>query len=298
MSINGKRALITGIQGFTGHYMAAELSAAGYRVFGLGSQPSNDLDYFQVYLLDIDGLTSIIKQVEPHIVVHLAAIAFVGHGNPAAFYDVNVVGTRNLLAALSTVADNIESVLLASSANVYGNTQAGMLSETTIVNPANDYAVSKLAMEYMAKLWSEKLPIIIVRPFNYTGVGQSDNFLLPKIVSHFKRKASEIELGNLDVWRDFTDVRALVKAYLGLLLAKPIGETVNVCSGRTHSLREVINLCEKITSHSLSIHVNPAFVRANEVKTLCGDSTKLQSIVDGWNTPPLEETLRWMLEVK
>ncbi|CNF03648.1 GDP-mannose 4,6-dehydratase [Yersinia frederiksenii] len=298
MSINGKRALITGIQGFTGHYMAAELSAAGYRVFGLGSQPSNDLDYFQVDLLDIDGLTSIIKQVEPHIVVHLAAIAFVGHGNPAAFYDVNVVGTRNLLAALSTVADNIESVLLASSANVYGNTQAGMLSETTIVNPANDYAVSKLAMEYMAKLWSEKLPIIIVRPFNYTGVGQSDNFLLPKIVSHFKRKASEIELGNLDVWRDFTDVRALVKAYLGLLLAKPIGETVNVCSGRTHSLREVINLCEIITSHSLSIHVNPAFVRANEVKTLCGDSTKLQSIVDGWNTPPLEETLRWMLEDK
>lgn len=298
MAINGKRALITGIQGFTGHYMAAELSAAGYRVFGLGSQPSNDLDYFQVDLLDIDGLTSVIKQVKPQVIVHLAAIAFVGHGKPAAFYDVNVVGTRNLLAALSTVADNIESVLLASSANVYGNTQAGMLSETTIVNPANDYAVSKLAMEYMAKLWSEKLPIIIVRPFNYTGVGQSDNFLLPKIVSHFKRKASEIELGNLDVWRDFTDVRALVKAYLGLLLAKPIGETVNVCSGRTHSLREVINLCEKITSHSLSIHVNPAFVRANEVKTLCGDATKLQSIVDGWNTPPLEETLRWMLEAK
>ncbi|AHM73234.1 GDP-mannose 4,6-dehydratase [Yersinia hibernica] len=298
MTMNGKRALITGIQGFTGHYMAAELSAAGYRVFGLGSQPSNDLDYFQVDLLDIDGLTSVIEKVKPHLVVHLAAIAFVGHGNPAAFYDVNIVGTRNLLAALSVVADNIEAVLLASSANVYGNSQAGILSEETAANPANDYAVSKLAMEYMAKLWSEKLPIIIVRPFNYTGVGQSDNFLLPKIVSHFKRKASEIELGNLDVWRDFTDVRALAKAYLGLLLAKPIGETVNVCSGRTYSLREVVSLCEKITSHNLSIHVNPAFVRANEVKTLCGDSRKLQRIVDGWNTPPLEDTLRWMLETK
>lgn len=249
-------------------------------------------------LLDIDGLTSVIEKVKPHLVVHLAAIAFVGHGNPAAFYDVNIVGTRNLLAALSVVADNIEAVLLASSANVYGNSQAGILSEETAANPANDYAVSKLAMEYMAKLWSEKLPIIIVRPFNYTGVGQSDNFLLPKIVSHFKRKASEIELGNLDVWRDFTDVRALAKAYLGLLLAKPIGETVNVCSGRTYSLREVVSLCEKITSHNLSIHVNPAFVRANEVKTLCGDSRKLQRIVDGWNTPPLEDTLRWMLETK
>ncbi|CNI92842.1 MULTISPECIES: GDP-mannose 4,6-dehydratase [Yersinia] len=296
MIMNGKRALITGIQGFTGHYMAAELSAAGYRVYGLGSQPSNDLDYFQVDLMDVDGLTSVIEQVKPQVVVHLAAIAFVGHGNPAAFYDVNIVGTRNLLAAISAAANSIEAVLLASSANVYGNTQAGMLSETAVVNPANDYAVSKLAMEYMAKLWSEKLPIIIARPFNYTGVGQTDNFLLPKIVSHFKRKANEIELGNLDVWRDFTDVRALVKAYLGLLLAKPIGEIVNVCSGRTYSLREVINICEEITSHNLTIHVNPAFVRANEVKTLCGDSSKLQSIVDGWNTPPLEETLRWMLE--
>lgn len=298
MAINGKRALITGIQGFTGHYMAVELSAAGYRVFGLGSQPSNEVDYFQADLLDLSALSSIVEQVKPHLVVHLAAIAFVGHGDAAAFYDVNVVGTRNLLVALSSVANNIEAVLLASSANVYGNSQAGVLSETAVVNPANDYAVSKLAMEYMAKLWSEELPIIIVRPFNYTGVGQNDNFLLPKIVSHFKRRVNEIELGNLDVWRDFTDVRALVKAYLGLLIAKPIGEVVNVCSGKTYSLRGVIALCEKITSHQLTIRVNPNFVRANEVKNLCGDSNKLQGIVDGWNTPPLEETLRWMLDEK
>lgn len=298
MKLNGKRALITGIQGFTGHYMAAELSAAGYRVFGLGSQPSVEPDYFQVDLLDEEKLNVIVEQVKPHLVVHLAAIAFIGHGNPAAFYDVNVVGTRNLLAALSTVANHIEAVLLASSANVYGNTQEGVLSETSAVNPANDYAVSKLAMEYMANLWSEKLPIIIARPFNYTGVGQSANFLLPKIVAHFRRKASEIELGNLDVWRDFTDVRALVKAYLGLLIARPIGETVNVCSGSAYSLREIIGLCEKITQHNISIRVNPDFIRANEVKMLCGNAGKLHSIVKDWKTPPLEQTLRWMLEDK
>ncbi|WP_145514995.1 GDP-mannose 4,6-dehydratase [Yersinia massiliensis] len=298
MEFNGKRALITGIQGFTGHYMAAELSAAGYRVFGLGSQPSTKSDYFQVDLLDAKRLNAIAEQVKPHLVVHLAAIAFIGHGDPAAFYNVNVVGTRNLLVALNTVADNIEAVLLASSANVYGNTQEGVLSEASAVNPANDYAVSKLAMEYMANLWTEKLPIIIARPFNYTGVGQSEDFLLPKIVSHFRHKASEIELGNLDVWRDFTDVRALVKAYLGLLIAKPIGETVNVCTGKTYSLREVIALCEAITLHNISIRVNPAFVRANEVKMLCGNASKLRSIVKGWNAPPLETTLQWMLEDK
>ncbi|MCB5306749.1 GDP-mannose 4,6-dehydratase [Yersinia massiliensis] len=298
MEFNGKRALITGIQGFTGHYMAAELSAAGYRVFGLGSQPSTKSDYFQVDLLDAKRLNAIVEQVKPHLVVHLAAIAFIGHGDPAAFYNVNVVGTRNLLVALNTVADNIEAVLLASSANVYGNTQEGVLSEASAVNPANDYAVSKLAMEYMANLWTEKLPIIIARPFNYTGVGQSEDFLLPKIVSHFRHKASEIELGNLDVWRDFTDVRALVKAYLGLLIAKPIGETVNVCTGKTYSLREVIALCEAITLHNISIRVNPAFIRANEVKMLCGNASKLRSIVKGWNAPPLEKTLQWMLEDK
>lgn len=292
----GKRALITGINGFTGQYMAAELSAAGFRVFGIGSMPSEEADYSQVDLLDLDALTKAVEQIAPDVVVHLAAIAFVGHGDVNAFYNVNLLGTRNLLQALHSSGRQLDAVLLASSANVYGNSTEGTLSENTQVNPANDYAVSKLAMEYMASLWVDKLPIIIARPFNYTGVGQADNFLLPKIVKHFKRRASTLELGNIDVWRDFTDVRALCRAYLGLLEIKPVGETVNVCSGKVYSIRDVINLCEKITSHSLTISVNPAFVRANEVKTLCGDATKLRSIIGAWDTPALEETLRWMLE--
>ncbi|MFA2151318.1 GDP-mannose 4,6-dehydratase, partial [Escherichia coli] len=100
----------------------------------------------------------------------------------------------------------------------------------------------------------------------------ADNFLLPKIVKHFKAKAPVIELGNIDVWRDFTDVRALSQAYVKLLQAKPTGEVINICSGRTYSLRKIIELCEKITGHHLEIQVNQAFVRANEVKTLSGDT--------------------------
>ncbi|WP_137984288.1 GDP-mannose 4,6-dehydratase, partial [Pseudomonas viridiflava] len=92
-------------------------------------------------------------------------------------------------------------------------------------------------------LWHARLPLVITRPFNYTGVGQAENFLLPKIVSHFTQRESTIELGNLDVWRDFSDVRAVTSAYRGLLEARPLGKTLNVCSGVTHSLREVIEMC-------------------------------------------------------
>ncbi len=295
MSIAGKRALITGIHGFTGRYMAAELTAQGCEVVGLGSNPSDEANYYQADLTDLVGLSKLLADLQPDIVVHLAALAFVGHGAADAFYQVNLIGTRNLLEAIANCGKAPESVLLASSANVYGNASEGLLDESTTPAPANDYAVSKLAMEYMASLWFGRLPIIIARPFNYTGVGQADNFLLPKIVKHFREKAEKIELGNLDVWRDFSDVRSLVAAYRGLLEAKPLGQYVNVSSGKTHSLREVIDMCRTITGHDLTVEVNPAFVRANEVKTLCGDNSKLKSLVPGWQTPELSETLGWML---
>ena len=295
MSIAGKRALITGIHGFTGRFMAAELAAQGCEVIGMGSQASDEVGYYQIDLLDVTGLRKLLADIQPDMVVHLAAVAFVDHGAADAFYQVNLIGTRNLLEAIAACGKTPECVLLASSANVYGNASSGMLDEATVPSPANDYAVSKLAMEYMASLWQGRLPIVITRPFNYTGVGQADNFLLPKIVSHFTRLAEKIELGNLDVWRDFSDVRAVVSAYRGLLEVKPIGQTVNVSSGITHSLREVIDMCREITGHDIVVEVNPAFVRANEVKTLCGDNARLRSLVGNWKTPQLKETLNWML---
>ncbi|WP_370559475.1 GDP-mannose 4,6-dehydratase [Edwardsiella tarda] len=296
MSGAGKHALVTGINGFTGRYVAAELSAAGYRVFGIGTMPYDGPDYYQVDLMDTAKLRDIVEFIQPNVVIHLAAIAYVGHGDADAFYKVNLLGTRNLLQALSTFNRPLDGVLLASSANIYGNGTAGQVRESAIPNPTNDYAVSKLAMEYMSRLWMDKLPVFITRPFNYTGVGQAENFLLPKIVKHFKSKSPTVELGNIDVWRDFMDVRALSNAYVKLLHAKPVGEVINICSGRIYSLRKVIELCEKITGHHLTIQVNPDFVRVNEVKTLSGDPSKLQSFIPDWNVPPLEDTLRWMLE--
>lgn len=279
------RVLITGLDGFTGQYVQRELLAHGHVVEGLACN-----------LMDAAAVAAEIKSKQPEVVIHLAAIAFVGHGSANDFYQVNVIGTRNLLEALALHAKELDAVLLASSANIYGNSAGGVLAEDTPANPANDYAVSKLAMEYMAKLWVDKLPLFIVRPFNYTGVGQTEDFLLPKIVAHFRRQAPVLELGNLDVWRDFSDIRTVAQVYRRLLEVKPVGQVINVCSGKTHSLREVLAMAEKISGHNLEVRVNPAFVRANEVKSLCGDATRLQSLIGELSAPPLEETLRWMLE--
>ncbi|MGJ7918631.1 GDP-mannose 4,6-dehydratase [Massilia sp. LXY-6] len=291
----GKRALITGLRGFTGYYMARELSAAGYHVHGtvLPGEPTGP-DIFAVDLLDRVSVAAAIEQVRPDVVVHLAGIAFVAHNDADQMYRVNVVGTRNLLEALAAGTHKPSSVLLASSANIYGNADVPVIDENVRPAPANDYAVSKLAMEYMARLWMDKLPITIARPFNYTGVGQAENFLLPKIVSHFRKEARRIELGNLAIARDFSDVRLVAKCYRRLLAAAPGGEAFNVCSGHPHSLESLIDMMSEIAGYRIEVHVNPAFVRANEVLTLTGSNAKLAGVIGKVEPTPLLETLRWM----
>jgi nucleoside-diphosphate-sugar epimerase len=292
---NNQRVLVTGLQGFTGLHLAAELEANGYEVWGLGDvDPTRPLSV-KANLLDLESLRAAVLAAQPQYVVHLAGLAFVGHGQPKAFYDVNLVGTRNLLEALEPLAGQLKCVLLASSANVYGNLQGGLLSEANPVNPANDYAVSKLAMEYMAKLWLPKVPVVMARPFNYTGVGQSDSFLIPKIVSHFVHKRPTIELGNMDVWREFNDVRDIAFAYRKLIEAAPIGEIVNVCSSNLVSLKEALALATELTGHLIEPKVNPLFVRSNEVLKLGGDATQLRRFIPDWQPRRLRETLAWML---
>nr|WP_255522424.1 GDP-mannose 4,6-dehydratase [Rugamonas sp. CCM 8940] len=291
----GRRALVTGLAGFTGRYMAAELAAAGYRVFGTttpGHAPGADC--YAVDLCDRAAVAAMVAEVRPDVVAHLAGIAFVGHADVEQIYRVNVVGTRNLLEALAAQPQRPSAVLLASSANIYGNTEVEVIDEEVRAAPANDYAVSKLAMEYMARLWQDKLPLIVTRPFNYTGVGQHDNFLLPKIVAHFRRGAADIELGNLNVARDFSDVRMVAASYRRLLAAAPAGQTFNICSGRAYSLGQALDMMGEIAGYRINVHVNPAFVRANEVARLVGDKRRLEAAVGAFEAPPLADTLRWM----
>ena len=291
-----RRALITGASGFTGRYLAQELADHGWEVWGMGHAPQPGLaNYAVADLENYEQLQAVVLRVAPRVVFHLAAIAFVGHGSPADFYRINVGGSRNLLQALASLPTPPQSVLIASSANVYGNSAEGKLTEATAICPANDYAVSKVAMEMMANLWMDRLPIVIARPFNYTGVGQSTNFLIPKIVDHFRRKAPQIELGNLQVWRDFSDVRDVVGAYRCLVEQEVSSIVVNVGSQALYSLQDVLDQCVNLTGHQMEVRVNPAFVRANEVKTLCADTSRLESLLGKRALVPLEQTLQWML---
>ena len=297
-----KRVFVTGVQGFTARCLVPRLQADGFEVHGLfrpNVPDPVDLDgvcRHDADLTDLRALTEIVERVDPTLVVHLAGIAFVAHSNAREIYDSNLIGTRNLLQALVDGGATPTSVLLPSSANVYGN-RHGILSEDVRPQPVNEYGISKLAMEFMAQLFMDRLPIVLVRPFNYTGVGQSTHFVIPKIVDRARARAPSVELGNIDVQRDFSDVRGVADCYVRLLNEEEaIGGTFNVCSGRAYSLRDVIGLVQRISGHELKVETNPAFVRENEVESLYGDNRRLIDAIGPLSMPPLEETLRWMIE--
>jgi nucleoside-diphosphate-sugar epimerase len=206
------------------------------------------------------------------------------------------VGTRNLLEALDRSGIRPQIVVLASSANVYGNASVEPITESTPPAPANDYAVSKLAMEYMARLWADRLPIVVTRPFNYTGVGQGRQFLVPKIIDHYARGATEIELGNTGVVRDFLDVRDVARLYRLIVQFAPVGSTFNLCSGVGQSLQDVIDLAGSYAGYRINVRVNPAFVRSSEVPRLVGSPSKISELIGGFAPRRFKETIDWMME--
>lgn len=285
--------LITGIDGFTGRYLEPLLEEAGYRVFGTVQGRPERENHLACELTDPVSVRKVVEQVRPARVVHLAAVSFVPHGTGLEIYDVNLFGALHLLDALAAMETPPAKTVLASTATVYGNRE-GMLDETLCPDPVNHYAMSKLAMEKMARNYEGKMAVTVARPFNYTGAGQADHFLVPKIAAHYRERKPVLELGNLDVARDFGDVRDAAEAYRLLLESGVPGEAYNICTGRAVPLAHLLETAGEVTGHRPEIRVNPAFVRANEIKTLCGDNGKLKAL--GWAPAhTVEETLEWML---
>ena len=150
-------------------------------------------------------------------------------------------------------------------------------------------------MENMIKPYFEKLNIINTRPFNYTGVGQESHFLIPKILSHYKLGKEKIELGNIDVLREFNDVNFVIRSYTELMLSNTRSEIVNVCTGNAISISEILIAMSKIAGYTIKVEINPKFVRPNEIRVLKGSTKKMINIVgDFTGELQIEDTLKEM----
>ena len=290
--------LITGAAGFTGRHLVAAANQKGCRCIAVAQHEGQTVpgahDTVIADLLDPESLEKAIVTAKPDYVVHLAAISFVAHGSAAEIYQVNQLGTLNLLDAIRKSAPGVTKVMIASSANIYGNTTELPITESVPPAPVNHYGMSKVTMEMATQLYTD-LPIVLTRPFNYTGCGQSPNFLIPKIVTAFKAGKQEIELGNLDVSRDFSDVRDVVAAYLRLLETENTALTYNICSGTATSLLSVIETLNHLAGYQIQVCVNPDLVRGNEIKMLYGSPALLEGAVGTYRKYTLTDTLAWML---
>lgn len=288
------KVLITGIEGFTGAHLERYLQQKGWDVYGTVVSRPKQASHYQVDITNKEQVDQVITSVKPSFVIHTAAIAFVGETNTSLIYDVNVIGTENILAALVNHNVPVQKVVLASSATVYGNQGCEVLIEPMCPKPVNHYGISKLAMEHIAGTYFDKLPIVITRPFNYTGVGQRENFLVPKIVKHFKEKKQFIQLGNLHVSREFNSIDYVCEVYGRLLLTDCTQNIVNLASGRGIQLLDIIEMMQDIAGYNIEVEVNPAFVRRNEIETLTGSTDLLYKCVGHVQQEAFKETLQKM----
>jgi GDP-6-deoxy-D-talose 4-dehydrogenase len=263
------KVLITGMNGFTGVHLAKALSTNSFTCMDLGCD-----------LLNRESVFSKVTEFRPHYVVHLGGISFADEQDIDSIYRVNIVGTVNLLDAIEGLNTKPKKVILASSAAVYGNVLGGKLSEMLCPKPVNHYGCSKLTMEHIARNYFNKFPIIITRPFNYSGVGHSERFLLPKIISAYKNNLPSITLGNLDISREFNDVRDVVSVYEQLMISDYESGIVNICSGKSISLFEIIEAMNSISGYDMKIISSEEFSRRNEINDLSGDNSTSNCIIN------------------
>ncbi len=285
------RALVTGGKGFVGHWLASHLEAHGDEVVVIDIETD---------VADGAAVRRVMADVDPQAVYHLAAMTHVGESweDPSLVLKVNVLGTAEVLAAARSHAGGAR-VLVVSSAEVYGTVTPEQLPlrEDSPAAPASPYAASKLAAEVVAlQAWrGYRQPVIVVRPFNHIGPGQSPTFFVPalaqRIVEAQRAGARSLRVGTLTTRRDFTDVRDVVAAYRLLVTGGTPGTVYNVCSGRDVAMAEVAEQLLALAGADLELETDPGLVRPVDVPVLRGDAGRLHGAT-GWEPRiPLATTL-------
>ena len=289
------RILITGATGFLGSYFFRFLQDKGYETYGTSLTRGSD----RIKLCNLENLShvkSVMGDVKPDVVIHCAAIAGVTSYQSGKYYMTNVIGAENVIQ--TAVSVGAKRFIHISTAGVYGNQDSELLIETLCPKPVHHYGMSKFCSERLVLNYKNDINISIVRPFNIIGKGQNNTFVVPKLVNAFKNGEKSIKLGNIDVYRDYIDVRDSVR-FVYNMIENPdsYNQTVNLCAGRATSIRDLLQELQALTGHEVKVSVASEFVRKNEVWRLLGDSSKLKSLIgENFNILPIRDTLKNMLQ--
>lgn len=287
-----EKALIFGVGGFVGTYLSREFIEHGYAVIGTDKTSSfllpSEVEFYKSDLLETDAVERLVNKIQPDIIVNLAAISSVGASwnIPQTTMQVNVVGALNIMEAARKSVRK-PKILFVGSSEEYVISDFPM-NEDRQLNASNPYGISKVTQEQFAKLYREQygLKIYCVRPFNHTGVGQRDSFVLPS----FCKQVAEIEnsgkpgvmkVGNLKVKRDFSHVKDIVRAYRLIVESDNCELIYNVGSGNAYSLEEMLRYIVSLSSQEIKIEVDRSRFRPTDQPVVCCDYNLIKTEL-GW----------------
>jgi GDP-4-dehydro-6-deoxy-D-mannose reductase len=309
-----KKVLITGVSGFVGGFLAERLlSDDAYDITGTyhSSKPelfaNSPLKFRQINLENAGDVDTLLTEVMPDIIVHLAAMTSPAESfeDPAKTIMNNVVSQINLLEAVRKQKMQHTRVIVISSADVYGliKPEDIPIDENTPFRPGNPYGVSKITQDYLGLQYflSYKLDIVRVRPFNHIGPRQSDRFAIAsfaKQIAEIEKKKREpvIKVGNLDAEKDFTDVRDVVRAYELLFGKGEAGEAYNLGSGNAYKIEDLLQRLLSYSDATISVEKDPDLMRPSDTALLVCDNSKLK-VATGWEPEiSIDSTLQSILD--
>ncbi|MBA2376832.1 MAG: GDP-mannose 4,6-dehydratase [Actinomycetota bacterium] len=298
-----RRALVTGASGFAAPFLIRHLFESGYEITGTthGGGTSPDARSVPLDITDAEAVRRVVSEFRPDEIYHLAGLTRPASGAVDEFHAVNFGGALNLLEAVKEEIPEA-SVLLVGSAYAYGRVDRP-ISEDVPLAPMNHYGVSKAAAEMLGKTYAlEGMRVVLARPFNHSGPGQSPDFLLPTLVEQFAeikkgKRDPVVRLGNLDSARDLSDARDIVRAYRLMLEKGASGEAYNAASGRGTSVEETFEMVRKAAGETeVELEVEASRVRASDIPFLVADIGKAKREL-GWEPEiSLERTVREMVE--
>ena len=308
------KILITGAGGFVGTYLIRQLQKkTDNEIYGAVYKSTSDISsllpqnhILEGDLTDFAVAESHLQTVQPDIIYHLAALSVVGNSfaNAIKVINTNTNLSFNLFEAARLIVPKARIINICS-ANVYGAVldSSRPLTESTPFRPLNPYSVSKinqemLGLEYHLTYGSD---MIALRPFNHTGIGQTTDFLIPRLAQQFAaiekgQLAPTIEIGNLDSIRDFSDVRDMVSAYVLAAESCLAGEAYNIGSGKGYKVSQVIDIFQSLSQAKVEIKVKKDLVRSADVPALVADFTKFKEATGYFPVISLERTISDILD--